>query len=610
MARSWLLAITAAGLLLLPGLARAAAITSITAYSDPTDSVGQGKQRLFTPANSTIETHTNSGGVNVSVSGNAAGSGDFSMSFGGPLDKGVYPDGGVYITGNGTACDENPGRMEVKDVARNASGNVQRLWVVFEQHCQGDPNALWGEVRVAEPVPDGPATTAPAIARWPPLENGATGTVVPVTLLASGATHVSSVTVKGANPGDFRTSADGCTGKSLSGGGSCAVSVQFAPTTPGTRRATLDIADSAGRHYTTALDGFSYGGVTKAVLHSDPGDYIGGGGDATYTPAASEIYAQFFTRYVHFGVDYGDLNGWFVPPKGGTLAPGTYENVKRYPFNGDAAGLAVDTGGRSCNTVTGHFTITTITFDSHGALRTFGATFEQHCDGAEPALHGELDLRAGDTTTLAPWMGGEAAPPANGEPPSGGDPPAGSPPPPGSVPAVSLAAKRREITYGSSTTLRGASTPGSAVDLEAAPFPYTAYSKVASAVAAPDGSFSFRVKPDRNTRYRVAAQGVTSDVHPVLVDLAGSLRRHRLARHRYRVVLALHGPADLPSAGRHIRLYRRGTRIGTARLREVSSGRLRASALTRHPPVKACLPHRAGDAWGGRHATCWSLSGR
>src|SRR4051812_9439400 len=444
MARSWLSAITVAGLLLLPGIAHAAPVTTVVAYSDPTDSVGQGKPWLFTPANSTIEMSTSSGGVNVSVTGTPTGTGDFSMGFGGtPLEKGVNPDGGVYITGNGSGCSVDPDRMEVKDIARDSSGTIQRLWVVFEQHCNGDPNGLWGEVRVAEPVPDGPATTAPAIARWPPLENGATGTAVPVTLLATGSTHVSSVTLKGAGAGDFVTSGDGCTGKSLVGGGSCQVSVQFAPTTPGTRSATLDIADSAGRHYTTALDGFSYGGTTKAVMHSDPGDYIGNGGDASYTPATSTIVSQFQTRLVHFGVDYGEWDGWFVPPKGQTLAPGTYENVKRYPFNGDSAGLNIESPGRACNEVSGHFTITTITFDSKGRLRTFGATFEQHCDGAAAALHGEFDFRAGDTTTLAPWMGGEAAPP--GPPPDGGNPADGAGRP---DPTMSLVSKRAEITYG------------------------------------------------------------------------------------------------------------------------------------------------------------------
>lgn len=601
MARSWLLAIMVAGLLLLPGIAHAATVTSVVAYSDPTDSVGKGKQWLFTPANSTIEMHTSGGGVSVQVTG-AGNNGDFTMGFGGtPIEKGVYPDGGVYITGNGTACDENPGRMEVKDIARDGSGTIQRLWVVFEQHCQGDPNALWGEVRVAEPVPDEPATTAPAIARWPPLENGGIGNAVPVTLLASGATHVSAVTVKGANPGDFHMSGDGCSGKSLAGGASCHVSVQFAPTTPGTRTATLDIVDSAGRHYTTALQGFSYGGTTKAVLHSDPGDYIGGGGDASFTPAASEIVAQFFTRYVHFGVDYGDWNGWFAPPKGQVLAPGTYENATRYPFNGDGAGLTVDSPGRGCNTVTGRFTITTISFDSHGALRTFGATFEQHCDGAVPALHGEFDFRAGDTTTLAPWMGGEAAPPAGGEPPAQ-DPNK----PPTAAPTLTRA--RGEIAYGASTRLHGSVAAGTPVELEAAPFPYTTYSKVGSGVSDAAGAFSFRVKPDRNTRYRVVGGGVTSEARTVFVRLAGKAHRSGLGGGRYRMSLVLSGPPDLPYAGRRVYLYRlsrsgkRARRVAAPRLHELHRGRVRASAVVRLPRlgtrVLACMRKPTSDAWG------------
>jgi hypothetical protein len=232
--------------------------------------------------------------------------------------------------------------------------------------------------------------------------------------------------------------------------------------------------------------------------------------------------------------------------------------------------------------------------------------------GAAAALPGEFDFRAGDTTTLAPWMGGEAAPPPNGTPPTGDQPP-GTGPGGGSPSGITLAAKPATITYGSATTLTGAVTPpGAGVDLEAAPSPDTAYSSIASGVADAGGGFSFHVKPDRNTSYRVLSQGVTSEVRTVYVVLRGTARRHRLGRHRYRVTLALAGPADLPFAGRRVRFYggKHRTRLASARLREVAKGRLRARATvrlrSRRSRISACLPHHAGDAWGRPVGqTCW-----
>lgn len=38
-----------------------------------------------------------------------------------------------------------------------------------------------------------------------------------------------------------------------------------------------------------------------------------------------------------------------------------------------------------CNTLTGQFTVTDASFEPDGTLRTLGATFEQHCEGAAAA---------------------------------------------------------------------------------------------------------------------------------------------------------------------------------------------------------------------------------
>ena len=53
-------------------------------------------------------------------------------------------------------------------------------------------------------------------------------------------------------------------------------------------------------------------------------------------------------------------------------------------------GLSVFGDGRGCNTLTGSFTILGISSDAAGNVTALAATFEQHCEGAAPALRGTI----------------------------------------------------------------------------------------------------------------------------------------------------------------------------------------------------------------------------
>src|SRR3954470_2240438 len=270
-------------LLVAPAIADAASTTSVVMYRDAGDYIGGGQHRLYTPGNSSITVSGGSEEVDVNVSGGPSGD-YFTLTFAAPpgqaLAPGVYIDAqrtpfrtaghpGIDIYGSGRGCNEDAGRFEVKDIATGADGKVTRLWLVYEQHCEGGTAALFGEVRIGAGVPDGPATPATAIVRWPPVDAGSAGSAVPVTLVASGPLKVTGVAVHGDNPGDFPLRLDDCSGKTLAAGGSCEVWPRVVPTSPGTRTASLEITDADGHHYATALQGFSYGGTTKAVMHSD-----------------------------------------------------------------------------------------------------------------------------------------------------------------------------------------------------------------------------------------------------------------------------------------------------------------------------------------------------
>src|SRR4051812_10868039 len=335
-----LVALTAALFLLAaPAVAHAATDSSVVMYSDAGDYIGGGQQRLYTAANSTISASGGSGEVSVSVSGGPSGD-SFTLQFAAPtgqaLTPGYYTDAqraafrtgghpGIDVYGSGRGCNETEGRFEVKDIATDSSGAVQRLWIVYEQHCEGGTSALFGEVRIGEPVPDGPAAPATTTVRWPPTDKGGAGTAVPVTLVATATTTVAGVSVTGDDAADFPIRVDECSGKTLAAGGRCQVWTRFAASAAGTRTAQLDIADGAGHHYVSALQGFSYGGTTKAVMQSDAGDYIGGGQSYSYAPGNATLAARGTRVGVTFGISGANGDYWtaeFKPPSGDIIAPG------------------------------------------------------------------------------------------------------------------------------------------------------------------------------------------------------------------------------------------------------------------------------------------------
>jgi hypothetical protein len=77
------------------------------------------------------------------------------------------------------------------------------------------------------------------------LGNATSGRVVKITNTGTAPFVVYSLTPGGTNPGDFPIYTDGCTGASLSPGGSCTAYVSFEPLGIGTRTATITIAHNA-----------------------------------------------------------------------------------------------------------------------------------------------------------------------------------------------------------------------------------------------------------------------------------------------------------------------------------------------------------------------------
>ncbi|MBI3410157.1 MAG: tandem-95 repeat protein [Planctomycetes bacterium] len=142
-------------------------------------------------------------------------------------------------------------------------------------------------------------------------------------------------------------------------------------------------------------------GVTSLVMHSQAGDYIGQGQNYNYTAATGVFSAS---RNSDDGVSFSYLDNlnaiafWFLDfaaPFHATLVPGTYLNATRYPFQAsNVPGMDVSGEGRGSNTLTGNFTVNRAIYETNGKTQSFDATFEQHSEGAPPALFGEINYNS------------------------------------------------------------------------------------------------------------------------------------------------------------------------------------------------------------------------
>ncbi|MET7988582.1 MULTISPECIES: hypothetical protein [unclassified Streptomyces] len=154
--------------------------------------------------------------------------------------------------------------------------------------------------------------------------------------------------------------------------------------------------------------------VTRYSHTSQPGDYIGQGATASYTPKTATITAGGSAEYARFRVSTGDT-WWDVElaaPQGERLHPGVYRNAERAAFRtGRSPGLDVSGDGRGCNEVYGQFSVDQIETDADGTITLLDATYTQHCESATaPALKGVVKYRAYPlsytyTSDAGDWIG-------------------------------------------------------------------------------------------------------------------------------------------------------------------------------------------------------------
>ena len=148
-------------------------------------------------------------------------------------------------------------------------------------------------------------------------------------------------------------------------------------------------------------------------LHSEPGDFIGQGqdylltnaeGSLTWMPVASDFTLDGMVDSLRFNYNYhANTSQWWSLTTatnylGNNLEPGFYDNARRaVPGTVGLPGLTFSLNSRGCNTLTGNFNVAEAVFDysaSDPQALLFRGNFEQHCEGASPAIFGDITFNA------------------------------------------------------------------------------------------------------------------------------------------------------------------------------------------------------------------------
>ena len=384
--------------------------TALFLDSQPGDSVGQGLQYSYTPAHAPFAATRNSkNGVTISVIGsnfsfywylNFSAAGDVPLTVGsyGSATRQPFATGnGLDVFGMNRGCGDLTGRFVVRDIVTAPDGSVLKFAADFEQLCGSSDGALFGAVRYDSSI----------------------GTLLPF----DGAYPVYQLAIAPDEHGRVISSGVDC------GSGASTCSVTLTSPAQLTLTAVADAGyefvrwtgDCAGGITTwirvntvkmcSAVFEPGFQGTTVLIFDSEPGDYVGQGGNRTLTPLDGTFLAA---RNDHQGVTVSFrtpemlsyLHLWRLDfsSNEAPLVAGTYAAATAYPAT-PLNGLNVSGSGRGCSSLTGRFIVYEAVYRSDGSVRRFAADFEQHCNDSVPALFGAI--RYNSTIASAVPFGGD-----------------------------------------------------------------------------------------------------------------------------------------------------------------------------------------------------------
>lgn len=148
------------------------------------------------------------------------------------------------------------------------------------------------------------------------------------------------------------------------------------------------------------------------VLQSEPGDYVGGGVDATFTPASVQTFTVQRNYRNGISVTIQGPNftpSWrleFAAPTGVALEPGYYPGALRYPF-APLTAMDISGEGRGCNSQTGRFLVRELVYDASGEVVRAAIDAEQHCADRNAGLFAAIRYNSSVPTDTFPGEPGK-----------------------------------------------------------------------------------------------------------------------------------------------------------------------------------------------------------
>ncbi|HVM27767.1 MAG TPA: hypothetical protein VM433_08845 [Mycobacteriales bacterium] len=403
--------VPAVALPVVPAAAQQAVVSSASLFSESGDFIGEGRDHHAFPGGGAITASSASSLGYVGFGVRAGDTGEtFSLEFHPPaadptlrpqhyagawrLRSGDQTRPGMSISGGSRGCSSLTGHFTVLDIVGSDRG-LERLHLVFEQHCEGSARSLFGEIRYRMPVADGPVLV-PAVVPWPVQFRGAEARPVSTLVVNPTAQPVALGTPRlaGASAGSFRLLGSGCS-SALPAAGSCPVTVGFTPTASGPVTASLEVPTGGGTR-SASLRGSAHPGTTSWQLRGEPGDVVTRGITRDFQPPST-------TRFNAWGDEWGieveardDRGDWWQVHLDPPAAGPPLEVGKTYQVDHAKSGypssptLLLIGPGRSCDG--GRFTIDELTW-SRDELLTLRATFEHRCGSAPGSAFGSISYR-------------------------------------------------------------------------------------------------------------------------------------------------------------------------------------------------------------------------
>jgi hypothetical protein len=149
--------------------------------------------------------------------------------------------------------------------------------------------------------------------------------------------------------------------------------------------------------------------MTALYLQSEPGDQVGQGKNYSYTSPQTSFTVSATLTAINVTVASSPVP-WvlhLIPPSGTQFTNAIYEGAQRTYLNASGvAGIDVNASAIGCNPVAGRFELSNVQTDGNGNLVSFVLQFEQHCDGWQPPLFGQMLYNTGAAAAPAVSVAG------------------------------------------------------------------------------------------------------------------------------------------------------------------------------------------------------------